>query len=86
MWYLPLLVEKRFKFESNFCNGCGYLMQKAMNLTDVSIVSIKGIVYRINFWLMSKDDAINLMKNSDSNEKGGLLSIFLLCIKDESQN
>ena len=61
-WYF---LEKRFKFESNLCNGCGYLMQKAMDLTDVPIVSIKGIIYRINFWLMSKDDAINLMKNSD---------------------
>ena len=27
-------------------------MQKAMNLNDVAIVSIKGNDYRINFWYM----------------------------------
>ena len=30
-----------------------------------AIVSVKGCNYRTNFWQMSKDDAINIMKNSD---------------------
>ena len=33
-------------------------------------------VYKIHFWYMSKDDAINIMKNSDLNEKSGLLYFF----------
>ena len=33
-------------------------MQKAMNF-NVAIASIKGNDYRIHFWYMSKDDAIN---------------------------
>ena len=48
-------------------------MQKAINLNDVALVSIKGSSYRIHFWYMSKDDAINIIKNSDLNEKSGLL-------------
>ena len=36
-----------------------------MNFNDVAIVSVKGSDYRINFWYMSKDDAINIMKNSN---------------------
>ena len=36
-------------------------MEKAMNFNDVAIASVKGIDYRINFWYMSKDDAINIM-------------------------
>ena len=40
-------------------------MQKTMNFNDVAIVSIKRNDYRIHFWYMSKDDAINIMKNSD---------------------
>ena len=40
-------------------------MQKAINFNDVAIVSIKGSDYRIHFWYMNKDDAINTMKNSD---------------------
>ena len=39
-------------------------MQKAISFNDVAIVSIKGSDYRIPFWYMSKDDAINIMKNS----------------------
>ena len=40
---------------------------------NVAIVSIKGNDYRIHFWYMSKDDAINIMNNSSLNEKAGLL-------------
>ena len=29
--------------------------------------------YRINFWYISKDDAINITNNFDLNEKSGLL-------------
>ena len=37
------------------------------------IVSVKGSDYRIHFWYMSKDDAINIKKNSRLNGKSGLL-------------
>ena len=43
-------------------------MQKAMSF-DVAIVSVKGIDFRIYFWYMSKDEAINIMKQSDLREK-----------------
>ena len=36
-----------------------------MNFNDVVIVSVKGSDYRIHFWYMSKDDSINIKKNSD---------------------
>ena len=51
-------------------------MQNAMNLNDTVIVSIKGSDYRFCFWYMSKDDAINIMKNSNLNEKTRLLQFF----------
>ena len=40
---------------------------------DAAIVSAKENDYRIHFWHMSKNDAINMMKSSDLNEKRGLL-------------
>ena len=49
------------------------VMQKAMNFNDVTIVSIKGNDCRIHFWYMGKDDAINIMNNSNLNEKTGSL-------------
>ena len=48
-------------------------MQKAINFNDVAIVSIKESDYRIHFWYMSKNDVINIMKNSNLNEKSRLL-------------
>ena len=64
---------KGFNFEPYVCNGCHNLMQKDMNFNDFAIVSVKGNDYRINFWYMSKGDPINILKNSDLNEKSGLL-------------
>ena len=56
-------------------------MQKAITFNDVAIVSIKGNDYRIHFWYMSKDDAINIMNNSDLNEKTGVLEFFFIIYK-----
>ena len=39
-----------------------------MNFNDVTIAPIKGSDYKIHFWYVSKDDAINIMKNSDLHE------------------
>ena len=67
-----------FKYECNsiepyLWNGFHGLMQKAINFTDVAIVSVKGSDYRIHFWCMSKDDAISIINNSNLNEKSVLL-------------
>ena len=63
-WYF---LDKFFKYEPYLCNGSHDLMQKA------AIVSVKGSDYRIHFWYMSKNDAINIMKNSNLNKKSGSL-------------
>ena len=44
-----------------------------MNFNDVANVSVKESDYRTNFWYMSKNDATNIMKNSNLNEKSGSL-------------
>ena len=43
-----------------------------MNFNDVAIVYLKQSECRTHFWYMSKDDAINTMKNSNVNEKSWL--------------
>ena len=42
-------------------NGCHNLMQKAMSFNEVAIASVMGNDYRIHFWYISKDKAINLL-------------------------
>ena len=64
-WYF---FDTNFNYEPYLCSGCHDLMQKVINF-NVAIVSIKGNDYRIHFWYTSKDDAINIMKNSSLNEK-----------------
>ena len=44
-----------------------------MNFNDVAIVSVKRNDHGIHFWYRSKDDAIDIIKNSNLNEKSGLL-------------
>ena len=43
-----------------------------MSLNDVATVSVKGNDDRIHFCYMSKDEAINLLKNNDLSEKSGI--------------
>ena len=69
-WYFE---DIGFKYELYLCNGCHGLMQKAVNFNDVAIVSIKGSDYRIYFWCITKDDAINIKSNSNLKEKRGVL-------------
>ena len=72
---MPSLVflDKDFKYELYLCNGYHDLTQKVLKLNDVAIVSVKGSGYRIHSEYMRKDDAINIMKNSDLNQRLELL-------------
>ena len=62
-----------FEYEPHICNGCHGLMQKAVSFNDVVIVYVKGSAYIIYFWYMSKDDAVNVMNNSNLIDKMGVL-------------
>ena len=44
-----------------------------MSFNNVAIVSVKGNDHRIHFWYMDKDDAINIMRNSNLIDKKGTL-------------
>ena len=55
-------------------------MQKAMGFNNIAIVYIKGSAYRIHFWYMSKDDAINIMTGSNLVDKRGVLYIYIFLI------
>ena len=73
IWYYWYFKDVGFKYENYLCNGCHDLMQKAMSFNNVAIVYVKGSAYRIHFWYMSKDDAINIMNGSNLVDKKGVL-------------
>ena len=69
-WYFK---DIGFKYEPYLCNGCYDLMQEAMSFSNVAIVNVKENFYRIHFWYMSKDDAINMMNCSNLVDRRGVL-------------
>ena len=77
-WYFK---DIGFKYEPYLCNGCHDLTQKAMSFNNVAIIYVKGRAYRIHFWYMSKDDAINLMTNSNLINKKWCFIIFFIIYK-----
>ena len=53
-------------------------MQKAMNFNYVAIVSIKGSDHRIHFWYMSRNNAIDIMKNYNLIKKVEHYNFFII--------
>ena len=68
-WYFK---DIGFNYDPYLCNGCHNLMQKAMSFNNVAVVYAKGSAYRINFWYMSKNDAINIINASYLVDKRGV--------------
>ena len=73
IWHYWYFKDIGFKYEKYLWNGCHDLMQKAMSFNNVAIVCVKGSAYRIHFWYMSKNDAVNIMNGSNLVDKRGLL-------------
>ena len=44
-----------------------------MSFNNFAIVYVKRSAYRITFWYTSKDDAMNIMKNSNLVDNSGVL-------------
>ena len=68
-WYIK---DIGFKYEPYICNGCHDLLQKAMGFNNIAIVYIKQNAYRIPFWYINKEDAINIMTGSNLVDKRGV--------------
>ena len=69
-WYFK---DISFKYEPHLFNGCHNLMQEAVSFNNIDIIYVKNSAYRIHFWYMSKDDAINIMNNFNLIDKIGVL-------------
>lgn len=63
---MSLLVLLRDKFQ---------ILNKSMRISveDVAIVTIRGEDNKIHFWFMTKNEAVDRMKNADLSEESGRL-------------
>ena len=66
-------IDKNFNFDDRLFNGCHDMNMNAVSLNNLAIVYVKVSAYRINFAFMTKDDAINLIKNALIIDKRGVL-------------
>ena len=65
-WYF---LNYSFKFQPNVCNRCHDLLMMSINLSDIAILNIKVSDYGGIISLISKNEAIDLMQNSDLTQK-----------------
>ena len=69
-WYFR---DKNFNYQKYYCNGRHDMSMKTVSIKNLAIVYSKGNACRIHFCYMSKDDAINIMYNSNLIDKKGVL-------------
>ena len=66
-------VDINFNYQKYFCDGCHDMSMKPNSMQNLAIVYSDNNAYRNHFWNMSKDDAINIMHNSNLIDKKGVL-------------
>ena len=68
-----LFLDKNFSYGPYLCNGCYDMSLKVISMQNLALINHNGNYYRINFGLMSKKDAFNLIKNAVIIDKKGTL-------------
>ena len=65
-WYFK---DVGFKFEPHVCNKCHDVLMTAYELKNIAILNVKGVDYRCILWVISKNEAVNILKNSVLEDK-----------------
>ena len=68
-------LDKNFNYGPYLCNGCHDMSLKAISMKNLAIINHNDNEnhYRVNFALISKKDAYNLIKNAIIIDKKGTL-------------
>ena len=66
-------LNKNFNYQTYLSDGCHDISTKARSMQNLAIIYHEGNAYRVNFVFMSKNDAFNLIKNSNIIDKKGVL-------------
>ena len=65
IWHYWYFLNYSFKFQPNVYNRCHDLLMMSMELSNISILNIKGSDYHCIISLISKNEVINYIKNVD---------------------
>ena len=66
-------LNKNFNYQIYLCDGCHDISTKATSMQNLAIIYHEGNAYRVKFVFLSKNDAFNLIKNSNIIDKKGVL-------------
>ena len=66
MYCMPLLVFRLWVqiSQKSVCNGCHDLLMLCLNISEITIITAKGIDYRCIIYDINKSDAIRLLEIS----------------------
>ena len=69
-WYF---INKNFNYQRYVCDGCQDMSLRATSIHHLAIGYNNDNAYRINFTFMSKNNALNLIKNAVIKDKKRIL-------------
>ena len=61
---LYLIFNHGFKFQDSVCNGCHDLTMLCLNISNIAIITVKGVDYCCVIHDISKSEAFPLLENS----------------------
>ena len=67
-WFL----NHGFKFQAHVFNGCYDLTMFYLNISDITIITVKNIDYHCIMYNLNKSEAIHLLQNSVFKDRGYL--------------
>ena len=59
-----------FDYQPYLCNKCHDFLMTVMDLSDLFVLTVKNVDYRVYISGIDKKEAINIYKNSDLGDKG----------------
>ena len=62
--------NRGFKFQDCVCNGCHDLSMLYLNISDIAIITVNNADCRCIMYNISKSEAINLLVNSELEDRG----------------
>ena len=68
-----IFLNKNFNYVPYLCNRCYDISLKAVSIKNLAIINHNENHYHVNFVLISKKDAYNLIKNAMITDKKGTL-------------
>ena len=65
-WFL----KHAFKFKDSVCNGCPDLTKLCLNISDITIITVKNVDYRSIIYNIRKSEAINSIESPVLENRG----------------